>query len=470
MKIMFNKALVFAVIVLFIGVGFVLNIRGDNQFFGITLYVGGSGAGNYSSIQDAIDDSDHGDTIFVYNGTYNESIFINKTINLIGFDKDYTYIYGNNSDNVIYILANRVNISGFTLHNNNSGTGININFNNNTIDDIKIYDTFLGVELSGNGNIISRSWISFNDYGIELNGYKNSILDCDIISNLHYSISFCNSFFNTIFNSTINANEYGIIMSSANNILENTIYGADYGLIGLFSIENNISGNTIRDNENGIYLCDNSGNNMISNNYIYHNYCFGISIAHSNNNSIEKNNITNSFRIGKGIYLFESGKSSITDNTIFSNEEGIKLDESYNSNIYLNNIFQNDKGLCLKKSCENAIYWNKITNNDAIGISLNNSNFNNVYSNDIKNNFYGIKLEESSSNNIYQNNFIKNSYRHANFYDSYTCWTSNFWNRGRIIYLIFGKIPFGPGNIPWINIDYPASLMEYTIPYHELVH
>ena len=35
-----------------------------------TLYVGGSGEGNYTKIQDAIDDASDGDIVFVYNGTY----------------------------------------------------------------------------------------------------------------------------------------------------------------------------------------------------------------------------------------------------------------------------------------------------------------------------------------------------------------------------------------------------------------
>ena len=38
-------------------------------FNGKTLYVGGSGEGNYTKIQDAINDSSDGDTVFVYNGT-----------------------------------------------------------------------------------------------------------------------------------------------------------------------------------------------------------------------------------------------------------------------------------------------------------------------------------------------------------------------------------------------------------------
>ena len=51
---------------------------------GNNLYVGGTGEGNYTKIQDAIDDASDMDTVFVYNGTYYENVFIDKTINLIG--------------------------------------------------------------------------------------------------------------------------------------------------------------------------------------------------------------------------------------------------------------------------------------------------------------------------------------------------------------------------------------------------
>ena len=48
------------------------------------LYVGGNEKGNFSSIQNAINNAKNGDTIYVYKGVYNESIRLHKQIYLIG--------------------------------------------------------------------------------------------------------------------------------------------------------------------------------------------------------------------------------------------------------------------------------------------------------------------------------------------------------------------------------------------------
>jgi pectin methylesterase-like acyl-CoA thioesterase len=55
--------------------------KSDNPIFSQTLYVGGTGPNNYTKIQDAIDNASNQDTIFVYNGIYQEHIIINKEIN-----------------------------------------------------------------------------------------------------------------------------------------------------------------------------------------------------------------------------------------------------------------------------------------------------------------------------------------------------------------------------------------------------
>ena len=61
---------------------------------GNTLYVGGSGEGNYTKIQHAIDDASDGGTVFVYDDSspYNENLNVDKSINLIGEDRNTTII------------------------------------------------------------------------------------------------------------------------------------------------------------------------------------------------------------------------------------------------------------------------------------------------------------------------------------------------------------------------------------------
>ncbi len=96
-----------------------------SQYFGdgAWLYVGGSGLGNYTRIQDAIDNASEGDSVFVYSGWYTENILINKSIVVRGQDKNTTIIVGDNGSEIIKIRDCQIELSGFTIQNYN-GTNI----------------------------------------------------------------------------------------------------------------------------------------------------------------------------------------------------------------------------------------------------------------------------------------------------------------------------------------------------------
>ena len=80
---------------------------------GKTLYVGGSGGDNYTQIQHAIDNASDGDTVFVYNGTYYENVVVDKSIQLIGEDKNTTIIDGGGNDDVVHVSNNNVKSVAF---------------------------------------------------------------------------------------------------------------------------------------------------------------------------------------------------------------------------------------------------------------------------------------------------------------------------------------------------------------------
>jgi hypothetical protein len=92
------------------------------------LYVGGSGPGNYTKIQDAIDNASDGDTVFVYDDSapYKEHINISKAISLVGENRKTTVTYGG-----IAITGDNITVKNLTVLN-----GIGIFSNDITIQNV----------------------------------------------------------------------------------------------------------------------------------------------------------------------------------------------------------------------------------------------------------------------------------------------------------------------------------------------
>ena len=143
----------------------------------IILYVGGVGPGNYSSIQDAIDDANDGYTIFVYPGTYYENqIIIGKNITVTGAGASITIIDGNNAAlddcGLIRIIApGDVTFSGFTIQNPGS-----------TVDGNRM-GMYAASDMDGSTYIISHNTIlgtnnpdDEGDYGFYSNGGKETLI------------------------------------------------------------------------------------------------------------------------------------------------------------------------------------------------------------------------------------------------------------------------------------------------------
>ena len=84
----------------------------------VIRHVDDDGGQPFSSIQSAIDAADAGDTVFVYAGTYFESVTINKTLILTGEEKSTTVVDGGRAGATFHIShgVSDVMISGFTIH------------------------------------------------------------------------------------------------------------------------------------------------------------------------------------------------------------------------------------------------------------------------------------------------------------------------------------------------------------------
>jgi parallel beta-helix repeat protein len=243
--------------------------------FGDTLYVGGSGPGNYTSIQKAIDDTEDGDTVFVYDDSspYYENLIVDKSISLIGEDRLTTVIDGNEKKedgaDVISIKIDGVTIQGFTIQ-NSSIENLNQNWN----------DFCCGIEIRSHYNIIKDNIITDNYQGIQLGGLSqiystNNIIQGNIVSNNEASgLFFTWASYNIISNNTITSNKkrgLNLCLSSDNNtITSNTITENDEGILISEGNKNTIQQNTISDNKLGIAVKYSYKTNVIENN-IYDN-------------------------------------------------------------------------------------------------------------------------------------------------------------------------------------------------------
>jgi len=318
------------------------------------LYVGGTGDGNYTSIQDAIDNATDGDTIFVYDESspYQENLLVNKSIKLLGENCHTTVIDGDKQESVIFVSSDQVNISGFTIQNSREGR----------------YNAGIKMLNANNTNIFQNMLRNNPGHGIYI---------ADMTSSLCI-------------------------------IEENTIENNSYGIYIVESSANVITRNTIKNNENGIYIVESSANTISRNNIT--NKWTGIQLERSHNNFISENKITKS---ADGMYLYESSQNTISRNVITDSEWfGIWFSSSDNNTIIKNIISNNDDiGIYISGTCGNTIIENIISNNDD-GIYLEYSSQTTI----CKNNFNNIKLNAYFVANTYidcQNNWRENYWDHS---------------------------------------------------------
>lgn len=194
------------------------------------------GSDNYKTIQEAINNASSGDTIFVRKGIYTENIVINKSITLIGEDRESTIIDGGATGNVISIKASNVTIKGFTIKKSDPsiGCGIFIERSGNIISNNSILNNYAGIQITfSSANQIYENIISANYVGIQLFYSSGNAIYRNVISSNTDGIDAYYSVGNIFYENTINNNNLGVYLSSSsnnvfyhNNFVDNKYYNA----------------------------------------------------------------------------------------------------------------------------------------------------------------------------------------------------------------------------------------------------
>jgi len=211
----------------------------------------------FQNITSGLEHASANDTIFVYNGTYYESIHVNRSVSLVGESKHGVIIDGNFTGSVVVITTDNVNVANFTIRNARPwppvGYGINMSFSKGcNISNNIITNNLLGIRLWDSSN----NTIAYNQVFSPPNGA--GVL-------LYLSNG------NTLTNNTIPTGYTAIFLSSSkhNTLNGNELYSNYWGIRLHNSNNNTIIANKISNNTRGIYIVSYTWPGI--NNLIYHN-------------------------------------------------------------------------------------------------------------------------------------------------------------------------------------------------------
>jgi parallel beta-helix repeat protein len=236
---------------------------------------------DYGTVQQAIDFASPGDTVFVRKGTYRENLFIGKALTLMGENAEQTVIDGGGVGHVIYVKADFVRVSGFTLKNSSSEypySGLYLDESHNCqIYSNRIIAEYYGIRIyNSSDNHVYQNYISY-ETGVELAWSHNNTISNNYIFDSNNGIKLAESGNNIIKENTFNST-YGTFVDVTynsdyntfqnNKIIEPSSYHDYKAYVGFYiqqSIGNILIGNMIHARQYCIYLYGANNTFMIEN-------------------------------------------------------------------------------------------------------------------------------------------------------------------------------------------------------------
>ena len=291
-----------------------------------TLYVGGPGPGNYTTIGAAVTAANPGDTVFVFAGTYPETVTIGKSISLVGENRDTTIIDGGE----VYVGgASWANVTGFHLRGRGGPAGVYV---------------WLGRNCRFEGNSISNYTV-----GILLNSSSSITLENNVMTG--------NGIFIQGEEGGGNAPEH---WASHTIGVSNTVNGKP---VYYWS---NVAGGTIPAGAGEVLLGNVTG--VTVQGQTLWNASTGVEAGFSSGLKILGNTV--SANMGEGISLYHSPANEISGNDVSRGEIGVVLWLSDGNTVANNNLSRNLIGIWIVASSRSIVRNNTLSANNGSGIGF----------------------------------------------------------------------------------------------------
>ncbi|WP_164997748.1 S-layer protein domain-containing protein [Methanolobus psychrotolerans] len=325
-----------------------------------TVTVDCNGNGDYTSIQEAINNANSGDSIVVMPGIYTENIDVNKSVSIISESEnpnDTTILSASSGDDVIHVTADNVTICGFNI------TRLGASYADELYPDYYYSGIFLDrVE----NNLIEDNVLSHNYKGIFLDcSFNNILIDNTVFLNGGGISLFCSEE-NILVNNSAFSGVVGInlFMSSNNSLAFNNISSCSENGISFYESPNTtVTGNNITYCNHGINIETMSENSRVTDNDVTLNN-YGITLFYAYYNTICGNTVSDNSQ--SGFFIRNSLYNTLNDNIVSNNSEyGVHFKYSAHSNLVYNNYFNNTNNA--KDECSNVWNTNRTTGTNIVG-------------------------------------------------------------------------------------------------------
>jgi parallel beta-helix repeat protein len=237
------------------------------------LIVNKEGIGDYTTIQDAINNSLVNAIIMVREGIYNEHLLINKPLQLLANNPQDTIINGILTDTIIQITSNHVTIQGFTIQHSKPNSS---QIENN-----------IGILITTDYNLIKNCIFRNNSAGIQLKNNKIAMIIENQFYNNGYGIYTLSSNYHQVSNNSFQLNaKYGMYLYSNSNynLINNNNFSRNSCGLRVKGNHNTIMQNIFYKNQEGLYLCCSATNNTVYMNTFIRNIKYDAKNNFRNNN------------------------------------------------------------------------------------------------------------------------------------------------------------------------------------------